>query len=146
MRKLAAVLILALAGTLAHAAGPAVPAPPTFAPSAIFATPSSTQHFNAFAFAASPDSTTATPGTTNLYRASGSCPATVLLTAFAKIQTGNPPSASATAPVYDTNVVAGDVFSYVVTAVIGGKESIPSSCVTGTTPTFSPTSLTTTSN
>jgi len=144
--KIAALGILALASALAHAAAPGVPAPPTFAPTSAFALPPSTQHYNAFAFSASADSTVAVPGTTNLYRVAGACPATVTLSAFGKLQTGNPPSASVDTPVLDSTVKAGDVWSYVVTAVIGGKESGPSNCVTDTTPTFQPTSLTTTSN
>ena len=131
------------------------PAPPLFAPSASgFAAPSSTTHFNAFTFGASADSTTANPGTTNLYRISGSCPATlpaametngVASSGWSKISTGNAPSATPAAPVYDTNVAAGQTWSYVVTAVIGG-ESSPSNCVSGTTPTFSTGTLTITSN
>lgn len=148
--------ILAIAPAFAGAAK--VPAAPTIiAPSGALgsgAAPLISQHYNAFAYNASADSTSSTPGTSNLYRASGACPASlpsamqtsgVVAPGWSLVSSGNAPSATSSAPVYDTNVSAGQQWSYVVTAVIGA-ESKPSSCVTATTPTFSVGSLSVVSN
>jgi hypothetical protein len=123
------------------------PAAPRIAPpGADGATTVPTTHQNQFTFAASADSTAASPGTTNLYKISGGCPTTPPTTTagFTLVSSGNPPSATASSPVVDTNVQAGNVEGYVVTAVIG-QESPPSNCVTLKTPTFPASSLAATS-
>jgi hypothetical protein len=130
-------LLLTLAATLAFAATPPAPAPPAStpaAPSTAAATSTPTTHQNQISCIASGDSTATNPGTTTAYRLVGACPATVSLALFSKAQSG----LSTTCNYTDTAVVPGQVTSYVFTAVIGGKESVPSDCLALTTPTFSP--------
>jgi len=73
---------------------------------------------------ASVTSTTATPGTSNVYRETGTCPTTqpTSTVGFSQIATNITPSG----PYTDTTVSTGTTYCYVVTAVIGGLESNPS--------------------
>jgi hypothetical protein len=73
---------------------------------------------------ASVSSTTATPGTSNVYREIGTCSATqpTSTAGFSQIATNIAPSG----PYTDTAVTMGTTYCYIVTAVIGGLESAPS--------------------
>ena len=69
-----------------------------------------------------PASTTAST-TTNVYRLTGTCPASVTTTTgFTELASSQP----AAGPYTDTNVTLGTTYCYVVTAVAGGLESVPS--------------------
>jgi len=85
-----------------------------------------TQAKVALSWSASPSSTTATPGTTNVYRASGNCPTVAPTTTagFSLIATSIAP----TGPYTDTVQLTANAqtMCYFVTAVIGGLESVPS--------------------
>lgn len=145
LRTLGFLSLFCLLALPALAAKP--PAPPRIAPAAAAgATSTPTTHQNQLTFTASIDSTTASPGTTNVYRLSGGCTtSTPTSTAgFTLLSSGNPPSATSSSPVVDTSVSAGQTWGYVVTAVIG-QESAPSNCITARTPTFPASSLAVTS-
>ena len=148
MKNFAIVAVLALALPMVAIAEKktAAPAPPSFRPAAApaaagsGATVTPTTHQNQFSCTASIDSTTANPGTTNMYKLSGSsCPATISLSAFTKTQTGLTATCTSTGQTYsaDTAVSPGQTNAYVYTATIGGLESGPSNCLTLTTPVFS---------
>ncbi len=70
-------------------------------------------HTVAVTWTASPDSTTTTPGTVNVWRASGAC--TPPLASFVKVADAQP----AAGTFNDTNLSAGQ-YCYFVTAVIPG--------------------------
>ena len=75
----------------------------------------------------------ATPGSTvNVYRCAG-----VSCTAFSKLTTG----VAAAGPYVDTTATAG-AYSYYVTAVVSGVESVPSNTATVTIAPLPPTGLT----
>ncbi|HKT10337.1 MAG TPA: hypothetical protein VJW77_00790 [Terriglobia bacterium] len=74
--------------------------------------------------------------TYNVYRATGSCPASGIPSGATKITSG------LTALTYlDTNVSAGNVFAYYVTAQLNGVESGPSNCADATTKVGAPGTL-----
>lgn len=78
-------------------------------------------HTVAVTWTASPDSTTATPGTVNVWRATGAC--TPPLASFVKVATAQP----AVGTFNDVNLASGQ-YCYFVTAVIPGfSESAGSS-------------------
>jgi hypothetical protein len=100
-------------------------------------------HQNNLSWTQSPDAVTGTYS--NVYRVAGGCPASLVVANFAKINTATTIPASGTYT--DTiNLSAGTANSYVVTNVIPVQgvnvESSASNCVTLSTPTFPPTSLT----
>lgn len=67
-----------------------------------------------------------TGGTTNIYRSTGSCPSSgTTPSGFTSLAT----KVVAAGPYSDTTVGIGQ-FSYYVTSVVNGAESIPSNCVT----------------
>jgi hypothetical protein len=71
----------------------------------------------------STNATTTTPGTANVYRLTGTCPASVTtVTSFTQLATSQPDGG----PYTDSSVALGSTYCYVVTAVIGGVESVPS--------------------
>ncbi len=77
-------------------------------------------HTVSVTWTASPDSTTSTPGTVNVWRAPGSC--TPPIASFTKIATAQTPAGTFN----DVNLTAGD-YCYFLTAVIPGfQESAPS--------------------
>lgn len=75
--------------------------------------------------------------TYNVYRATGKCPATGTPSGATKITSGLTVLTFA-----DTNVAAGNVFAYYVTAQLNGVESGPSNCADATTPVGAPGALT----
>jgi len=88
---------------------------------------------------ASPDSTTAAPGTVTVYRATAACPASGIGTlAYSKLTA----TALAGGPYVDTSVTTGSTYCYYVTATIGGLESNPSNTFQGQIPTAPPSTLT----
>lgn len=71
----------------------------------------------------SADSTVANPGTVNVYRVTGTCPAIGIGTAnYTALTT----SAAPAGPYTDSTIAVGTVYCYYVTATIGGVESAPS--------------------
>lgn len=78
----------------------------------------------------STDSTSTNPGTVNVYRFTGSCPATPTTTGFTQIATNQAAAGSFT----DSVVNLGTTYCYFVTAVIGGLESNPSITFQGSIP------------
>lgn len=95
-------------------------------------------HSVALSWSASSDSTSTTPGTVSVFRATGACPASGIsgLT-FAKIAT----SISAAGPYTDTTVTVG-TWCYYVAADIGGAESGPSNTFQAPIIPAAPTALT----
>lgn len=80
-------------------------------------------HSVALTWTASTDSTTATPGTVNVYRATGACPTSGIGTlSYTALATGQAPAGTYT----DSTVTVG-TYCYYVTATIGGVASGPSS-------------------
>lgn len=99
---------------------------------------SAASHQVKLTWTASIDSTSANPGTTNVYRATAACPASGIVgVTFAKIASGQP----AGGPYTDTSVTSGATYCYYVTAVIGGAESSPSNTFQGVIPLAAPTGL-----
>ncbi|HKD62359.1 MAG TPA: hypothetical protein VKB47_17985 [Terracidiphilus sp.] len=144
---------------VAHAQQPTQPrrpAPPRIATHAPAVTPIAAAttapagHYVALAWGASIDSVAGNPGTTNVYKITGTCPATlpaamepggVVASGWVLESTLNAPSYTAAAPFYDTAVSGGQTYSYVVTALVNGGESGPSNCTTGVTGNFPPANL-----
>jgi hypothetical protein len=96
-----------------------------------------TTHKVTLSWTASSDSTTATPGTVSVLRASGVCPATGVPATVTTLTT----SAPAGGPYVDSTVTAGQ-YCYYVTATIGGATSVPSNTSGAPVPTFPPSGLT----
>lgn len=98
-----------------------------------------TSHQVTLRWTASPDSTTATPGTVTVYRATAACPSSGIGTlTYSKLTA----AALAGGPYVDTAVTSGITYCYYVTATIGGLESNPSNTFQGQIPVAAPTTLT----
>ncbi len=95
-------------------------------------------HSVSMTWTASADSTTTTPGTVSVWRASETCPATVSTTTpgFTAVTT----TAPAGGPYADTTVTAG-TWCYFVTATISGATSGPSNTVQAVLLPLAPTNL-----
>ena len=96
------------------------------------------QHSVTLNWIASTDSTTATPGTVTVYRATAACPASGIGTlTYTALTT----TAAAGGPYTDSAVTTGVTYCYYLTATIGGATSGPSNTAGGTIPVGTPTSL-----
>ena len=97
------------------------------------------QHSATLTWTASSDSTTTTPGTVTVYRATAACPASGIGTlTYTPLTT----TAPAGGPYVDTAVTVGTTYCYYVTATIGGSTSGPSNTFQAKIPASPPTALT----
>ena len=97
------------------------------------------QHSVTLNWTASSDSTTSSPGTVNVLRAVGTCPASGIGTLTYTTLTSTAPAGG---PYVDSAVTAGATYCYYLTATIGGATSGPSNTAGGTIPTAAPSTLT----
>lgn len=95
-------------------------------------------HSVTLTWTASTDSTTANPGTVNVLRATGNCPASGIGTLTYNTLTTTAPAGG---PYVDNSVTSGTTYCYYVTATIGGQTSNPSNTFQSTIPVAPPSSL-----
>jgi hypothetical protein len=98
----------------------------------------SAQHSVTLNWIASADSTTTTPGTVSVFRATGTCPASGIGTLTYTTLTSTAPAGG---PYTDTAVTVGSAYCYYITATIGSATSGPSNTVGAVIPVGPPTSL-----
>jgi hypothetical protein len=104
----------------------------------LLAAPAFGQHSVTLNWIASPDSTTAAPGTITVYRASAACPASGIgALSYTKLTS----TAPAGGPYTDLAVTAGTTYCYYIVAVIGSATAPPSNALGGTIPVGAATSL-----
>ena len=109
-----------------------------FVLAALSARAANAQHSVTLNWIASTDSTTTTPGTVSVFRATGTCPASGIGTLTYTTLTSTAPAGG---PYTDTAVTVGSAYCYYITATIGSATSGPSNTVGAVIPVGPPTSL-----